>query len=91
MHPSQTALADLQGWDPTQWKIVFYAEWCDYEENGWHSVLLHNGQLYVQGGGHSVMSDDNRDRWDPWPVTEDEALEIMLSWEENEQEIQDWY
>ena len=90
MLASQTALAELPGWDPTAWEIVFYAEWNDYEENGWYSILRHNKQFYAQGGGHCVMSADSRDRWDPWPVSEDRALEIMLSWEENEQEIQDW-
>ncbi len=87
---SQTLLAELSGWDPSTWEIVFYAAWCDYEEYGWYSILRHNGYFYGQGGGHCVMSEDNSDKWDPLPVTQDEALEIMLSWEEHEQEIQDW-
>lgn len=82
-------LAIFEDWDPAGWEVLFYAEWTDYEEHGWQAILKHSNQLYAQCGGHNVMT-NSEDYWDPKPVTDDQALEIMLDWEEYEQEIQEW-
>ncbi len=74
---------EIDGWDPS-YKVIFYAEWSDYEENGWVAILEHNGYFYEQNGGYSVFSDDNTDRWQPQIITEDDAIQIMLDWEEHE-------
>ena len=60
---------------------VWYSYWSDYEENGWSYVLEKDGQFYILSYRYSVMADDNECHWDPYPVTEAEALEHMLSWE----------
>lgn len=61
---------------------VWKGYWCTYEENGWCYVLEKDGQLYILDYMYSVMSDDNERYWDPYPVTEEEALERMIEWEE---------
>ena len=45
---------------------------------------MSDGKFYEQQGGHSVMVEDNTDRWDPWEVTESDALDTMIEWEEHE-------
>lgn len=74
-------LAEIPGYDPTC-EILYHNSWSDYEENGWTFVLRMDGRLYVLDYQYSVMSEDNEARWEPYPVTEDEALDHMLKWEE---------
>jgi len=76
-------LYEFEGWDPS-YKVIFHANWSDWEESGWVAVMERNGKFYEQRGGYSVMCEDNTDRWDPWEVTQEQALETMLEWAEHE-------
>jgi hypothetical protein len=64
--------------DPTH-NIVFYACWSDWEEYGWLVVSEKAGEYYSQEGGYSVMSLETfPEVWNPEPITQDEALKLML-------------
>ena len=73
----------ITGWDPS-YEVVFRACWSDYEENGWIVIMKKGHRFYSQTGGYCVMCEDNTDRWDPQLISEDEAIELMLEWEEHE-------
>lgn len=77
-------LSKLPGYNP-EFEIVYYAYWSDYEESGYIFILYHERQFYSLRNGYCVMSDDNVDRWDPHPITENEAIELMIEWEEIEE------
>lgn len=66
--------------------LVFYAWWADYEEDGWIIIAEKDGRHYYQEGGHCVMDDrpDYQVVWQPEPVTQEDALQLMLEWEEHE-------
>lgn len=80
-------LEEIPGYTPA-FEIVHYASWSDYEENGWIFILRKDNQLYALEYQYSVMSDDNSVRWDPYPVSQDEAVELMISWEEAAEEME---
>lgn len=73
-------LEEISGYDP-DFEIVHHASWSTYEEYGWIFILRKDNQLYALEYQYSVMSDDNSVRWDPYPITEDQALELILEWE----------
>ena len=73
----------ITGWDPS-YKVVFHASWSDYEESGWIAIMENGHRFYSQTGGYCVMADNGEDRWDPQLISEDEAIELMLEWEEHE-------
>lgn len=75
-------IQSLPGYDPS-FEPIHYDEWSDYEESGWLCILRKDGQLYTMQGGHCVMaSSDYVDTFSPHPVSEEEALEDMLLFEE---------
>jgi hypothetical protein len=76
-------LAEIAGYDPT-YEIIHHAAWCDYEENGWMFILRKDQQLYLLTWSYSVMAEDNTPEWRPMTVSEEEALEVMIEWEEHE-------
>jgi hypothetical protein len=63
--------------------LIFYGWWADYEENSWLIICEKKGQYYTQEGGHSVMGEDE-EQLDFEPITEEEALELMVEWAEHE-------
>jgi hypothetical protein len=77
-------LSELPGYNP-EFEIIHYAYWADYEESGYMFILRHYGQLYSLHNGYCVMSDDNIDCWDPHPITEDRAIELIIEWDEIEE------
>jgi hypothetical protein len=76
-------LAQIAGYDPT-YAIVHHASWADYEESGWMFILRRGTQLYLMQHNYSVMADDDTPEWDPHPISEREALEEMIEWEQHE-------
>lgn len=77
-------LYEFEGWDPS-YEVIFLGAWSDYEESGWVAVMHRNGRYYEQHGGYCVMAEDNTDYWDPYPVSEDQAIETMIEWHEHDQ------
>jgi hypothetical protein len=64
--------------------LLFFADWADYEENGWIIICEKDGQYFYQEGGHCVMVG-----WQPFklclePISEEEVLELMEDWAEHE-------
>lgn len=82
-------LHNITGWDPS-YEVIFHASWSGYEENGWLAIMQKGTQFYSQTGGYCVMTDDNTDRWDPTLISEDVALELMLEWANDEDQIEYW-
>lgn len=74
-------LEEIPGYDP-DFEIVHHASWSSWEENAWMFVLRKDAQLYVLEYQYSVMAEDNSVLWNPYPVTTDQALELMFKWEE---------
>jgi len=76
----QEDLVEIFGdaYDPT-FVPVWHASWSDHEECGWIYLLEKDGQHYLQQGGYSVMAEDNTPFWNPWRVSEAEALDEMIS------------
>lgn len=81
---------------PDHFLEVYFRSWSGYEEYGHMAIVQHTGtnQLYVQRWNYSVMAEDNTMNWDPWEVTEEEAIEEMLEWDqevdEHEAGFQGW-
>ena len=71
-----------QCYDP-EYVPVWHAYWGDYEESGYFYLLERNGQLYVQEGGHCVMAEDNTEHWLPYAVSYDDAIQLLIEWEEH--------
>ena len=63
--------------------LIFYGWWADYEEDGWVIICEKEGQYYTQEGGHSVMG-NSEEQLNLDPITEEEALELMVEWAEHE-------
>jgi len=76
-------LSELEGYDTT-YDILHHVSWSDYEESGWMFILRKDNQLYLLTHSYSVMADDNTPGWWPMPVSESEALDVMMEWEEFE-------
>ena len=76
-------LAFIPGAD-LSYTIVFSADWSGYEDSGYQFILEKDGQYYDLSGGTSCMAEDNTPAWDPFPVSPDQALAIMLEWAEHE-------
>lgn len=76
-------LEELEGYDPT-YDIIHHAEWCGCEDGGWMFVLRRDGQLYLQMHINAAGAYDNTPHWRPMPITEDEALQVMMEWEDHE-------
>ena len=67
--------------DPT-FVPVYHASWSDYEEHGLVFILEKEGMFYELVGGHSVMSGDYGDVWDPEPISDQAICETINEWEE---------
>jgi len=68
-----------------QFKLIFYGWWSDWEEDGWIIICEKSGQYYYQEGGHCVMAVDDKEKlFQPDLISEEEALQLMLEWEEHE-------
>ena len=72
-------------YDPS-YKLVFHAEWSDYEENGWIFIFWKNKEYFTIEGGYGIMQEDHNDRLFPldanlFKVSEQGAFELMLDWE----------
>lgn len=80
-------LEAIPGYD-SSYQIVHFESWSTYEENAWMFILERAGQLYLLEYQYSVMAEDNSVRWEPQPVTEAEALQAMIEWEEAVQEVE---
>jgi hypothetical protein len=70
---------------PADFEEVWYVDWADYEEYG-HLIIVRcnlTGQLFQQQWAYSVMVHpaENPMEWNPWPVSEQEAMELLLEWE----------
>lgn len=71
----------LPGYDPA-FEIVHFDEWADFEEHGWMAILRKDGQLYEISGGYCVMASGPQDDvFDPFPIAENRALELIAEWE----------
>ena len=69
---------------PDHFLELYFRSWSGYEEYGHMAIVQHTvtGQMYVQRWNYSVMAEDNTMQWDPWVVTEEEAIQEMLEWDQ---------
>lgn len=67
-----------------EYQLVFHAYWSDWEEDGWIVICEKGGQYYYQEGGHCVMVENHDENFAPEPISQEEALQLMLEWEEHE-------
>ena len=81
-------LPDIDGYDP-EYQPIFHAGWYGYEESSWVWIFERDGKYYDLTGGYSVMCEgDQNTVWsDLREITEDIALEIMLDWDEHEDDV----
>ena len=78
----------IEGYDAT-YLPIFQASWNSWEEGGWVVIFEKNKKLFAVEGGHCVMAKDNSTIWDrdSYEITQEEALRIMLEWEDEEDEF----
>jgi len=75
-------LSQIPGYDAS-YEVLYYNTWSHWAEHGWLAILYKGGQHYEIGGGHSVMVDGpQHDAWVLDQITPDQALEIMMHFEE---------
>lgn len=75
-------LSKIPGYDPS-YKLEWYNSWQSYEEHGWKAVLSKDGQFFLIDGGYSVMGEgEQEDVWDLFPVTEDQAIDIITDFDD---------
>lgn len=67
---------------------IYHESWTTYEENGWVFILERLGQLYSLEYQYSVMSDDNSVIWNPYPITDQQALDLIDEWDEQIREFE---
>jgi hypothetical protein len=79
------------GYDPT-YEPIFHAAWADWEEDGWVWIFVKNGQYYGIEGGYCLgAGGDGRSDWQYLEsLTHDEALNLMMEWEEHEEEFDEF-
>jgi hypothetical protein len=72
---------------PDHFLELYFRSWSDYEEYGHMVIVQHTGtgQLYIQRWSYSVFGDhhDNTQEWCPWMVTEEEAIQEMIEYDES--------
>lgn len=73
--------------DTEAYVIQYFDSWSTYEENGWMFILEKDKQFYMLFYQYSVLSDDNRVRWEPYEVTEEEAIQEMLIFDVSVREV----
>ena len=65
---------------------IWGASWSDYSGFGWVIILDRDGELYKLENGYNpawcAIGDSSEATWDPIPVTYEEAMEILIGWEE---------
>lgn len=75
------------GYDDS-YTYIFYSSWESYEENGWIFIFEKEGKYYSIEGGYCVMQVyPYKTTWGKdlsGPMSEDEALKLMIEWEEIE-------
>ena len=74
-------LADIPGFD-SSFRLEYFDSWSDWEEGGWLAIHTKDNQWYYQEYLSSVMA-NSIEEWSPTPCTEDEAIQMVLGWEEN--------
>lgn len=81
----------FENFDPT-YNLFFHAAWSDYEEDGWIFIFEKDSKFFSIEGGHCIMVKDTTPDFatDLTPLTEDEVLEIMTEWQENEEDFVYW-
>ena len=71
----------IPGHDPA-YAVVFFDQWSTYEENGWVIIFEKDGSFYCQEGGYCVMASDNSpEQFSPYPITDQQALQIINEWD----------
>jgi len=62
---------------------IMGASWSDWSGYGWIVILEKDGQLYSLENGYSSMFEGSNElEWSPYPITYEQALEILQDWEE---------
>lgn len=75
----------IEGYDPS-YIPIFHSSWSDWEEGGFVYIFEKDNKFYTIEGGHCVMVEDNSTVWDRdlCEISEDDAIQVMIEWEEKE-------
>jgi len=74
---------EFPGYDQSYVPVIG-GSWSDYSGCAWMVLLERNGQLYELSYCSGPYSDDSGADWnDITPVTEQQAFDLLLEWEEN--------
>lgn len=63
---------------------IYYNQWSTHEEHGWIFITQKDNQYYTAEGGVCVMTSNTPDIFDPIPISEDEAIKLILEWDNEE-------
>ena len=63
---------------------IYYHQWSTHEEHGWIFITPKDGQYYQSEGGVSVMTSDAPDIFDPILISEDDAIALILKWDNDD-------
>ena len=61
----------------------YYNSWSTYEEHGWVLICEKDNEFYLSEGGYSVMGDNSPDVFDPEKISERDAIELIIEWDNN--------
>lgn len=76
-------VARLPAYD-SSFELIHFAQWSDFEEHQWMGILRRDGLLYEIAGGDGGGRPDMKESFSPILISELDALELMLEWEEFE-------
>lgn len=90
-HAREVLRENYLGQDIDAYAVLHFDSWSTYEENGWMFILEKDGNLFALEYAYSVFGDhsSNTPCWEPYPVTQEQALALMVEWDDIERrEIQ---
>jgi hypothetical protein len=80
-------LDELYDHIPEYFQEIYFRDWSGYEEYGHMVIVQHTetGRFYIHRWNYSVMcnSQDNPMIWQPMEVTEEEAIQEMIEYDES--------
>lgn len=83
----------FENYDPS-YQLAYQASWQSWEEDGWIFIFQKGTEYFSIEGGYCVMVEDHSLQdfkiGLEGPLTEDQILEIMIQWDDIEDEIELW-
>lgn len=61
---------------------IYHDSGSSYEDSAWMCILEKDSQLYILKYSYSPYAQDSTPVWDLEPVTEAQAIQEMIAWEQ---------